>query len=276
MGTHVAVVLTRIAVVSVTIVLVIGCGVARPSGAPASIEPTPPGFATAEPRPATAAPTPLVTPLPIADPTVILTCSGPERFPAAALAGIGLAEFESDAAAAILTSVIAEDGDPDMFPDHGWHRVATDPTGVVFVAMGPGDPAWVMVHAALGPDGWTVGGYGACQLQPALPQGVWPADFWLDPDAPPPAADATTLQGLIRERACASGERPVGRVRPPVVVFDDDSVVVIVTVSEKPGGADCPGNPSMPIVIELGQPLGDRSVLDGSVFPARDASVAPG
>ena len=262
--------LNRIVVTAFTIVLVVACG---PAPATETVPPAPSG---SSPAPTSSALAPLITPSASADSSsVLLSCGGDERFPAAALAGVGLAEFENDAAAAVLKSIIAEAAEPDLFPDHGWHRVAAGPGGVVFVAPGPGDPAWVMVEAAPGPDGWSVDAYGACNTQPVLPEGVGAADFWLDPAAPPPGPDATTLQGLIRERSCAGADPPDGRIQPPVVVFDEASVVVTVTVRQRPGVQDCPGNPAVPITIELGQPLGDRTILDGSVFPPRDASEPP-
>lgn len=273
--------MTRIAVGAITILAVVAC-----SRAPSTQTPPPPSAAATSAAPATFVsspepnppePVPLITPATSPDPSsILLTCGGDERFPAAALAGIGLAEFENDAAAAVLKSVIAEAGDPDIFPDHGWHRVAAGPVGVVFVAPGPGDPVWVMVAAVPGPDGWTADLYGACTAQPALPRGIGHADFWLNPDAPPPGPGATKLEGLIVEVSCASAEPPGGRIQPPVVLFDEGSVVITVTVRQRPGAQDCPGNPITPISIELGQPLGDRVVLDGSVFPPRDASVPPG
>ncbi len=268
-----------------SLLLVVACGQAPATDSPSS----PPGSASTTTAPSTAtgpeptpsAPVPVITPPTSDDPaSILLTCGGEERFPSAALAGIGLAEFENDAAAAVLKSIIAESAEPDIFPDHGWHRVAAGPGGVVFVgpfvAPGPGDPAWVMVEAAPGPDGWTADAYGACHAQPVLPDRIWHADFWLDPAAPPPGPDATTLHGLIVERACASGQPPNGRVQAPVVVYDEHAVTVTVTVRETPGGADCPGNPEVPITIELEQPLGDRVILDGSVFPPRTTNVPPG
>ena len=275
--------LTRIAILAVAILALAACSrmpSPEPSAGPTASGPvsttTPTAPSASEPaEPATPEPSPVVTPPVIADPTLVLTCGGPERFPAAALAGVGQAELDGDPPAAVLKSVLAEGGDPDIFPDHGWSRVASGPDSVAFVAQGPGDPAWVMVEASLGPDGWTAGGYGACHLQPALPAGIYPADFWLDPAAPPPGPDTTTLHGLIVERACANGKPPTGRVRPPVVVYAESTVTITVTVREIPGGADCPGNPSVPITIELSQPLGDRTVLDGSVFPPRDTSGPP-
>jgi hypothetical protein len=267
-------VLPRIGLVAV-VILAIGACSQSPSPEP-SAGPTASGPASSATVPpatseATADPTPLV----IADPTLLLSCGDENRFPAGALAGVGHAELGNDPPAAVLRAIIAEGGDPDIFPDHGWHRVRSDPDVVAFVAQGPGDPAWVLVEAAPGPDGWMADGYGACHLQPVLPAGIYHADFWLDPDAAAPGPDATTLHGLIVERACANGKPPTGRVRPPIVVYGETTVTITVTVSEIPGGADCPGNPSVPITIELSQPLGGRTILDGSVFPPRDTSGPP-
>lgn len=269
---------SRIALV-VFVVLAIGACSQTPSPEP-SAGPTASGPASSATAPsataeATTEPSPAATPLVIADPTLLLTCGDENRFPAGALAGVGRAELDNDPPAAVLKTIIAEGGEPDMYPDHGWHRVRSDPDFVAFVAQGLGDPAWVMVEAAPGPDGWMADGYGACHLQPVLPAGIYHADFWLDPDAPAPGPDTTTLHGLIRERACANGKPPTGRVRPPVVVYDERTITITVTVSEIPGGADCPGNPSVPITIELSQPLGDRTILDGSVFPPRETSGPP-
>jgi hypothetical protein len=218
----------------------------------------------------------LITPPISPDPSsILLTCGGAERFPSAALAGVGAAELEDDAPAAVLKSIIAEPADPDIFPDHGWHRVAVGPGGVLFVAPGQGVP-WVQVAAMPAADGWTADLYGECHAQPVTPDGIGLADFWLDSAAGRPGPDATTLSGFIHERSCASGKPPNGRIQAPMVVFGEGSVVVTVTVRQRPGAQDCPGNPDTTrITIELGQPLGDRVILDGSVFPPRDTSVPP-
>ncbi len=221
-------------------------------------------------------PGPLITPPISPDPSsILLTCGGAERFPSAALAGVGAAELEDDAPTAVLKSILAEPADPDIFPDHGWHRVAVGPGGVLFVAPGQGVP-WVQVAATPAADGWTADLYGECHAQPVTPDGIGLADFWLDSAAGRPGPDATTLSGFIHERSCASGKPPNGRIQAPMVVFGEGSVVVTVTVRQRPGAQDCPGNPDTTrITIELGQPLGDRVILDGSVFPPRDTSVPP-
>jgi hypothetical protein len=101
------------------------------------------------------------------------------------------------------------------------------------------------------------------------------ARWWLDPAAPPPGPDATSIPALIQERACASGRSPEGRVLEPQVFYASDAILVTVWVRDQLVGQDCQGNPTFPIQVPLTEPLGDRELLDGSESPPRDASVPP-
>jgi hypothetical protein len=102
---------------------------------------------------------------------------------------------------------------------------------------------------------------------------VGPAAWWVDPAAVPLDPAATTIPALIRERECASGQSPEGRVVDPVVFAATDAFLVNVWVRIAPG--DCPANPEFPIEVGLPEPLGGRQLLDGSEIPPRDASVPP-
>lgn len=101
-----------------------------------------------------------------------------------------------------------------------------------------------------------------------------PASWWVDPSAPP-AADATSIRALIRERACASGRSPEGRVVEPQVFAAPDALLITVWVRTLAGGRDCQGNPEFPLEIQLAEPLGERRLLDGSEIPPRDATEPP-
>ena len=103
---------------------------------------------------------------------------------------------------------------------------------------------------------------------------VGPAAWWVDPAAPAPGPDAATISALIRERACASGRSPEGRVIAPTIFSSEEAVLVSVFVRQPVGAQDCPGNPAFPLEITLPEPLGARRLLDGSEVPPRDASVA--
>ena len=69
---------------------------------------------------------------------------------------------------------------------------------------------------------------------------VGPAAWWVDPAAAPLRPDATTIPALIRERECASGQSPEGRVVDPVVFASADAFLVNIWVRIAPG--DCPSN----------------------------------
>jgi hypothetical protein len=219
-------------------------------------------------------PSPTLPPAAVLDPS--LTCGGDERFSPAALQLPGFAEAEGDPAAAALRSFLGETQPEEMvgaFPASGWHRVFESEQMVVFVARGDADMPWVMVAFERGETGWEMDRNGQCRAQIALPEGIGRATWWLDPAAGPPGEDATELSAIIVEQACASGQPPVGRVLAPAVVYGED--VITITIAVRVIGGDCPGNPLFPLTIQLAEPLGDRALLDGSVFPPRDASQPP-
>ena len=121
---------------------------------------------------------------------------------------------------------------------------------------------------------WTPHSWGQCRIELTAP-GFGPARFILDPDHQPDPA-ASTLAVLATEMACTSGEAPKGRdVKSVVVAQDDDSVSVVVLVEPPTGDQDCQGNPSFPLEVDLGSPLGDRTVFDGGVQPALERPWPP-
>jgi len=85
--------------------------------------------------------------------------------------------------------------------------------------------------------------------------------------------DATVLRGLIREQDCASGSIPEGRVLEPAIEYRADAIVITFSVELLPGDRTCPSNPSFPVAIHLGEPIGGRALLDGSEDPPRDATT---
>ncbi|TDC50843.1 hypothetical protein E1212_13940 [Jiangella ureilytica] len=119
---------------------------------------------------------------------------------------------------------------------------------------------------------WQVVSAGPCALRAEL-AGLGPATVLLDPAALP-AADDTTLSLLVVEQACASGQPATGRVR----VFVDeaaDEVRLVAGVREVEGGAHCQGNPPTPVTVELGDPLGERPIVDTARMPPVEVTVAP-
>lgn len=83
---------------------------------------------------------------------------------------------------------------------------------------------------------------------------------------PPPAA--STVAVLLQERECANGRRPASE-DVVVLVDETDQRIAIGGILARPNGweANCPGNPTIRVEIELVAPVGDRALVsyrDGS------------
>lgn len=155
-----------------------------------------------------------------------------------------------------------------------------------------------LVHTAANADGWwsmwwpgtaRSSGYAALDQRNLVigsvrdaPNGevvaaVGPVSWWLDPSAPAPKPTATSLRALVLEQACASGTSPDGRIDPPSIEVDDATITVTFAIHFQPGdGQDCQGNAPFPVEITLPEPLGARTLLDGSETPPRDATIPAG
>jgi hypothetical protein len=95
----------------------------------------------------------------------------------------------------------------------------------------------------------------------------------LDPAAPP-SAEADQLALLATERSCNSGQPATGRIEIVEVVETETSVELLIGVGPQSDGAQsCPSNPPTPFTVELERPLGDRTILDAGVVPARKLAL---
>ncbi len=205
-----------------------------------------------------------------------LTCGGGPSFPAAVLEGGGGVENGADPATAALRSHLATNHvDIDFLPDAGWVEVSRTDTAVLYLAPDPAaEGSWA--YASVGHDGgaWEVDGWGGCSLQPDVGPGLGIASFRIAPEVELDPA-ATEISVLVTERACNSGEDAEGRIVVAAIEEDGDRVTVTFAVRPRAGAQECPSNPETPFVLELSEPLGDRSLLDGSSVPPREATVCP-
>jgi hypothetical protein len=85
-----------------------------------------------------------------------------------------------------------------------------------------------------------------------------PADWRIAPDADI-GADATSIPIEVRERECASGRDATGRVVARVA-YGERAVTIDVAVRRRGGDQECPSNPITASVVELDEPLGDRTI----------------
>lgn len=208
--------------------------------------------------------------VPIAD----VSCGGP-GFPIGLLDGPGRAEtFDDPAALALRVHLASSGADVAWLPESGWREVARTDTEVAYVAESAPetDPPYVTVTVIRAGDGWRVAGWGQCRLQAAVAPDLGLASFRVAPDVGL-RPELTEIPVLVTERACNSGQDARGRIVEPRIVLGDDAVVVVFAVRPREGDHDCPGNPETPYLLVLPEPLGDRTLLDGSELPPRDATA---
>jgi hypothetical protein len=228
------------------------------------------GSSVASESPATSmgeAPSP--TPGAIAD----VSCGGP-GFPMSLLDEPGRAETLDDPAAEALRAHLETSG-PDFawLPDTGWREVVRTDTEVTYVAdAAPGsDPPYAEVSVMRDGDVWRVAGWGQCRLQASVGPGLGLASFRVTQDVEL-GPEVTEIPVLVTERACNSGQDARGRIVQPRIVLGDQAVTVVFAVRPRGGDQDCPSNPETPHLLVLPEPLGDRTLLDGSEIPPRDAT----
>lgn len=114
---------------------------------------------------------------------------------------------------------------------------------------------------------WEWAGAGDCRPTAHHPT-LGPATWALEGSELGP--EDTAFTASVTERSCASGQSSEGRVRDPLIVYTDEAVIVTFFMEPLDGGQNCPGNPPTAVDVQLDEPLGDRSLLDGGVWPPRE------
>ncbi len=105
------------------------------------------------------------------------------------------------------------------------------------------------------------------------PQTTEPA-VWLLPAGFAPDPAATTVEVLVSEQGCTSGQGAAGNTAEPVVEVTATQVRIAASTYIRKGAQACPNHPLAPLVVDLGQPLGDRELVD--VNGHLDDGLAPG
>jgi hypothetical protein len=98
-----------------------------------------------------------------------------------------------------------------------------------------------------------------------------PATWTLDPARLPVPAD-TTFTAEVTRLGCHGGE--TGRVLRPGVVATDTEVIVTFTVEAAESGEyTCQSNDAVAATVDIGEPIGDRALVDGACRPNGDAGT---
>ena len=80
-------------------------------------------------------------------------------------------------------------------------------------------------------------------------------------------AETEDFDALVTEMACASGQSSADRIVTPRIVVEADAITITFGVTPLEGSQDCQGNPASEVRVELPEPLGDRELRDGGVYP---------
>lgn len=212
---------------------------------------------------------------PVAPLDLRYTCGAFPFAPGLLTAGPGDAEQANDPAAGHLRAFLAGEGpDFDFLPDAGWHLTGLDAQQAEFVTVG-GDLRIFVVSLKNGIEGWQVTNYGDCQPRVELAGGLGAAEWAFDPSQPKPGAATQVFDVLVTEMSCNGGQPADGRIVGPQIVRSADTVLVIFAVRPLPGGHTCQSNPSTRTRVDLGEPLGDRKLLDGGRLPPGDPAQPP-
>jgi len=109
------------------------------------------------------------------------------------------------------------------------------------------------------------------QVPPSEPEPGDAATWTLDPARLPVPGDSTFTAEVTR-LGCHGGE--TGRVLRPGVVANDREVIVTFTVeAAEPGEYTCQGNDAVTATVDIGEPIGDRALVDGACRPGGDAGT---
>jgi hypothetical protein len=197
---------------------------------------------------------------------VIVSCSN-GQFPISALEEIRPLEEADpggvgDAIAAFLAN---EEG--QQWPQEGWQILHRTDDEIQLVAKGD-DGRLTFMYVTDDGDGWSWAGASLpgdpCELEFVVPDHLNAVDWRLDPDGGELAAASTDLHVVLNERECVGGQEIGDRLIGPQVVMTETQVFVAFAAEQPDGDAfDCQGNPDMPFVVELPEPLGDREIVEG-------------
>jgi hypothetical protein len=157
-------------------------------------------------------------------------------------------------------------GEGRLLPADGWTVVSEDGNTATLLA-----PAGKKFASATFErrDGWSPAGWGDCT--PRLVAEDRSVLRWaFTEDSHPPDEDATELDVLAVEPACSSGRDLEGLIEERIA-YEETTIEVALTAPALAGGANvvytCIGTSPTPYTVELDEPVGERKVVDVSVYP---------
>lgn len=199
----------------------------------------------------------------------LVSCPTGPAFPLSAVDDVAPVEEAPDGVVDAMRSFL-DDEEGAFWPQEGWRILHETEDHLLLVQVGDGSTAastgLSFMSIAATDDGWAWDGAssrGDCPLRFQLADGLGVVEWELDPAHPEPGPTDTSVQVLATERACASAQPMDDRLNDPVVLADASQVSITFSVIPLDGDQECPGNPATAVEVDLGEPLGERRLVDG-------------
>ena len=158
--------------------------------------------------------------------------------------------------------------DGAMLPEDGWKVVSEERKTTTLVA--PLRNSFASATFEKDDEGWGPVGWDECV--PRLVQEDKSVLRWAFTDGSyPPDADATDLNVLVTEVECSGGRDIEGLIEPRVTYGETAIEVVLVAPGLRTGKNEaytCLGTSPTEFTLELEEPVGEREVVDVSIYPA--------
>ena len=98
------------------------------------------------------------------------------------------------------------------------------------------------------------------------------AAVWVLENRGPLPESSTSFAADVTRLACSGGV--TGTVMAPTISVRDTDIIVTFTVSSlAPGSYTCVGGRPVRYVVEIGQPIGTRRLIDGACLPGAAAAT---
>ena len=197
----------------------------------------------------------------------LVTCAGIPPLPFSKLSNPVPIDDVDHPAVEALRTLVQQRGVWEL-PDGDWQVINIDEDHAKFAASTP-EGFGTAVFERTSRDNWIIVGSGTgppCESVVVLPEGLNRVAIRLGSI---PSPEDTAIRLLVTEESCASGREMGDALLGPQVIETDDAVLVAFAAVSPIGPANCPGNPSTPVTIELSQPLGRRTLYDGLHVPPK-------
>lgn len=151
-----------------------------------------------------------------------------------------------------------------VIPKNGW-RVARDAQRVMAIARTP-QHELPFARALFrrqegGGDGWRIDSYGACRPY-AFTKDRVAAQWMFNSESHPPDQSERELPIWINSFQCAGSEDFTA-----TVVYEERQIAVVVLEETTGAMGTCEGEAPQRYVIELDEPVGDRTIVDAGFLP---------